>query len=192
MSFCYFIAMDAKTLLQLDCVENLTWGRQGEAAQYTVISGKHKSDHYHPSLRTISFNGMISQTKVGNVTIQPEKYMTEVNKLIDNQQPFEFFIGSNYPQLEDVQNIVITEIQAVRDVETENGLLVSISLKEIDFNDLVSKTTINAPAPKPSKGTNGSAAGKGKGGTGSKGEVDKESGLKYTQMAKAAGYGKVE
>ena len=190
MSFCYFIAMDSQTLLQLDCVENLTWSRQGEAAQYTVVSGKHKTDHYHPSLRTVSFNGMISQTKVGNNTVMPENYMKEVNKLIDNQQPFEFFIGSNYPQLEDIQNVVITEIQATRDVQTENGLLVDISLKEIDFNSLVSKTTIK-PAPKPSKSTNGSAAGKGKGGTGSKEEVDPESGLKFTQMAKASGYDKV-
>lgn len=187
MSFCYFIAMDSQTLLQLDCVENLTWSRQGEAAQYTVVSGKHKTDHYHPSLRTVSFNGMISQTKVGNNTVMPENYMKEVNKLIDNQQPFEFFIGSNYPQLEDIQNVVITEIQATRDVQTENGLLVDISLKEIDFNSLVSKTTIK-PAPKPSKSTNGNAAGKGKGGTGSKGEVDPKTGLGFTQMAKASGY----
>ena len=188
MSFCYFIGLDGNTLIQLDSVESLTWSRKAEIAKYTVLSGKTKSDHAHPSCRYVNFNGMISQTKVNNTLLPPEKYMSEINKLIDSQKPFNFFIGSNYPQLEDIETVFISDIQVVRNGTVENGLLVNISLEELDINDLVSKTTINAPAPKPSKSVNGNAASKGKGGTGSKGEVDPKTGLAFTQMAKASGY----
>lgn len=187
MYFCFFISTETMDVLQLDAVENITWSRKGEIAQYTTISGKQKSDHYHPHLRVVTIEGMIAQTKAWDNPMTPEAYMKETNAIIDRQKTFNFLMGGNYPQLEDIGAVVITNIEASRNVDIENGLNVSITFEEIDINDLVSKTVIN-PAPKPSKATNGSAAGKGKGGTGSKEEIDPESGLKFTQMAKASGY----
>lgn len=176
----FLLSKDGETLLVLDATEEISYSRSASLSENTLQSGVKVSDHYHPDLPTVTFSGLISDSKIRDTSPSVKDYRRLIEELIDSATPFTLY-GTWDGSIPSLDNCVILNFDAVKGSGNLNSLQVVITVKQIDFGmraELDSITAVTIPA----KSTEGQLAKDGDVKTGTKTGIDPVSGLAYTQL----------
>lgn len=170
MAVVYLFSGD--TLIALDATTNVSRTISAQTTSTTIQNGSNISDHYHSSLPTISFSGVITNSKSARQnTPDLESFTTLVDQLIASKVPFTLYGDDG--GIPDLDLCLITSFAVSKDVTNFDSLQVSITVSQIDISRPSQLNKVTLPSVK----TLGQLASKKEKGTGSKTNADD----KYTQ-----------
>lgn len=151
-NFAYLFSPDLNRNLILDAVFNLSSDISCDVVQTPVESGAFISEHYRRNPRTVSFSGIISDTKVNKEDpLSVQEYVSGINSIIDSKEYFTLYTDAvNIPSLE---KCLIQSFGLTRDQSTGIGLSVTITVQEVLIIDRAKPTTLNIKRTQDS-GTN--------------------------------------
>lgn len=145
----FLLSKDGETVLILDATTNMTYSRSAQLAKNTLQNGVKVSDHYHPNLPTVTFSGLISDSKIRGRSSPPvAEYRRLIEELIDTATVFTLF-GTWDNSIPSLANCVITSFDVTKGTSNLNSLEVVITVEQIDFGmraTLDSLTTVKVPA----------------------------------------------
>ena len=167
-----FLYDNLGTLIALDATTQVERNRSASLTKSTVQDGSVIADHYHSDLPVISFSGLITDSKIRDVTPSVGNFADLVDGLIESAQPFTLY-GTNDGGIPDMENAMITSFNIVRGAENLNSLEVAITCEQIDISKTAKKDGITLPA----KSTEGQLDSEKNAGVGTKTEPE----VKYTQ-----------
>lgn len=167
-----FLITDNGTLIALDATTQVSRNKSGSVTSNTVQSGSNISDHYHTTLPIISFGGILTESKIRDITPSIENIVGLVDDLMESKQTFTLY-GTTDGAIPDLDRCVILDFMVNRDTSTANSLNINLSLQQVDISNSakLNKETL------PAKSTEGQLAEKKNGGQGTKTAVED----KYTQ-----------
>lgn len=141
-NFAYLFSPDLNRNLILDAVFNISSDVSCDVVQTPVESGAFISEHYRRNPRTVSFTGIISDTKVNKEDpLSVQEYVSGINSIIDSKEYFTLYTDAvNIPNLE---KCLIQSFGLTRDQSTGIGLSVSITVQEVLIIDRAKPTTLN-------------------------------------------------
>lgn len=169
-------------IIALDAVETVGVSRSGSPARQTLQNGVNVADHYTPSLPSVTFSGLVSNSKLPAInTPTVANFVKWVNELMDSQTVFTLY-GSEEDGIPTLNNCVIIDFNYDKGVENLNSLRVNFTIEQLDFGLLGKKGAITAI---PAASTQGQLGNSSTGSSGSKtydSLTDPKSGLPYTQL----------
>jgi hypothetical protein len=169
MAVVYLYSLDG-TLIALDATTDVSRTRSGSVTKNTVQDGSVIADHYHSDLPTISFSGLLTNSKLpdrSNPTPTIENFCSLVDELMDSGQTFTLY-GTSDRAIPDLLRCVILNYSVSRSVSNFNSLEVEFQLSSIDIGDRARLDTITKT---PSVATQGQLDSKTSTGTGTKTEI---------------------
>lgn len=172
MAVVFLYAKDGTTLIALDATTSIERTRSAQMTKSTVQSGATISDHYHSDLPSVSFSGLITESKIRNTTPTVDTFVSLVDALIDAKTPFTLY-GTDDGAIPSMDDTLITNCTVVRGIRNLNSLEVSFRCEQLD----ISKTAKTEAITLPAKTTNGQLASETKAGVGTKTEPT----VAYTQ-----------
>ena len=172
-NFAYLFSPDLDRDLILDAVFNISSDVSCDVVQTPVESGAFISEHYRRNPRTVSFSGIISDTKVNKEDpLSVQEYVSGINSIIDSKEYFTLYTDSvNIPNLE---KCLIQSFGLTRDQSTGIGLSVTITVQEVLIIDRAKPTTLSV--------SRSSSAGSGTNAKDNKDKPEKDSGDKSTKQ----------
>lgn len=141
-NFAYMFSPDLKRDLILDAVFNISSDVSCDVVQTPVESGAFIAEHYRRNPRTVSFTGIISDTKINKEDpLSVQQYVSGINNIIDDKEYFTLYTDAvNIPNLE---KCLIQSFSLSRDQSTGIGLSVNITVQEVLIIDRAKPTTLN-------------------------------------------------
>ncbi len=172
-NFAYLFSPDLNRNLILDAVFNISSDVSCDVVQTPVESGAFISEHYRRNPRTVSFSGIISDTKVNKEDpLSVQEYVSGINSIIDSKEYFTLYTDAvNIPNLE---KCLIQSFGLTRDQSTGVGLSVTITVQEVLIIDRAKPTTLSV--------SRSSTAGSGTNAKNGKDKPEKNSGDKSTKQ----------
>lgn len=172
MAVVFLYAKDGETLIALDATTNVERSRSASLTKSTIQSGATVADHYHADLPITNFSGVITDSKIRNVTPSVRDFANLVDELIDSKEPFILY-GTPDGAIPDMKDALITSFSILRDTNHLNSLVVNFTVGQADIGMSAKKEGVTLP----SKTTEGQLASGKKSGTGTKTEAS----IPYTQ-----------
>jgi hypothetical protein len=172
-----FLISPSDEVLMFDITKDMAVERSGDSTTNTLQDGVKVSDHYHPSLPSVTINGSVHATKVRGTLLSPDKYVLEINKLMDAQTPFTLY-GTSDGTIPTLDNCVITSFYYLK--TGKDSLDVTLTIIQLDIGMRATLDTLT-PVSVPSTNTGSSLASNTDKKTGTKTQID---GVTMTQMLK--------
>lgn len=141
----YIRSLDGSTIIGMDAVEVVSYERSANVTTSTIFNGARRSDHVHSNLPVISFNGVVTTTKVRNTYPSPRDFRKALDTLIDSYELLSFF-GTRDGAIPDLNRCYLTSFNVTRDTDHGDSLLASVTLQQLDINDSLQATTLTVPA----------------------------------------------
>lgn len=155
----FLLSKDGNTALILDATEEMTYARNASLSNNMLQNGVNVADHYHSSLPSVTFSGIISSSKmVEGVSPTPTNYRILIEELIDTSTVFTLY-GTDDESIPTLEDCVITDFQLVKDVTNLDSLQVVLNVQQIDFGMRATLDTLTV-VKVPSKDIVGGADGK--------------------------------
>lgn len=132
--------------ITLDAVENVNYSRNVNVSTTTMFNGAKISDHARSELPVVTFNGIVTRTKVDNqYRLSPTEFTKAMDTLVDSGELMSFY-GTQDGAIPNLKRCYITNFVVGRDSETSDSIKVTISLQQLDINNALQKTTLYAPS----------------------------------------------
>jgi len=136
---------DGSTVIGMDAVEVVTYSRSVNVSTTTMFNGSKISDHARSDLPVITFNGIVTNTKVDQKFLKPNEFRKALDTLVDSGQLMSFY-GTRDGAIPNLKRCYITSFEFSRGVTEEDSLLATITLRQLDINNSLQKTTLYAPS----------------------------------------------
>ena len=136
---------DGSTVIGMDAVEMVTYSRNVNLSTTTMFNGAKISDHARSELPVITFNGIVTNTKVDQKFLKPKDFRQALDNLVDSGQLMSFY-GTRDGSIPNLKRCYITNFEVSRGISEEDSLLATISLRQLDINNSLQKTTLYAPS----------------------------------------------
>jgi hypothetical protein len=136
---------DGSTVIGMDAVEVVTYSRSVNVSTTTMFNGSKISDHARSDLPVITFNGIVTNTKVDQKFLKPNEFRKALDTLVDSGQLMSFY-GTRDGAIPNLKRCYITSFEVSRGVTEEDSLLATITLRQLDINNSLQKTTLYAPS----------------------------------------------
>jgi hypothetical protein len=129
----------------MDAVEMVSYNRSVNVSTSTMFNGVSISDHARSTLPVITFNGVVTNTKLDQKFLKPKDFRKAVDSLIDSGELMSFF-GTRDGAIPNLKRCYITSFEVSRGVSEADSLLATISLQQLDISNALQTTTFTAPA----------------------------------------------
>lgn len=136
---------DGSTIIGMDAVEMVSYTRSVNVSTSTMFNGVSISDHARSTLPVITFNGVVTNTKLDQKFLKPSDFRKAVDSLIDSGELMSFF-GTRDGAIPNLKRCYITSFEVARGVSEADSLLATISLQQLDISNALQTTTFTAPA----------------------------------------------
>ncbi len=136
---------DGSTVIGMDAVEMVTYSRNVNVSTTTMFKGGNISDHARSELPVITFNGIVTNTKVDQKFLKPNEFRKALDTLVDSGQLMSFY-GTRDGAIPNLKRCYITNFEVSRGITEEDSLLATITLRQLDINNSLQKTTLYAPS----------------------------------------------
>lgn len=136
---------DGSTVIGMDAVEMVTYSRNVNVSTTTIFNGAKISDHARSDLPVITFNGIVTNTKIDKKFLKPSEFRKALDSLVDGGELMSFY-GTRDGAIPNMKTCYITNFEVSRGITEEDSLLATISLRQLDVNNSLQKTTLYAPS----------------------------------------------
>ena len=136
---------NGSTVIGMDAVEVVTYSRSVNVATTTMFNGAKISDHARSDLPVITFNGIVTNTKVDQKFLKPNEFRKALDTLVDSGQLMSFY-GTRDGAIPNLKRCYLTSFEVSRGITEEDSLLATITLRQLDINNSLQKTTLYAPS----------------------------------------------
>lgn len=149
MATVYFMSLDGKKIVALDCEERITYSRANESTKSSIFSGSQVSDGYIEGNYVVNLSGRITYSKTNRQNDNPDplEFQQMVDDRVSSLRRFTLYTSKQgFQLLNNLENCVITDHSVTVD-EFEDTIKVDMTI-EAQFVSNSAKRTYLKPVRK--------------------------------------------
>lgn len=131
MATVYFLSVDGKDMIALDCEESIQYSRSNQSTKSSIFSGSTVSDGFIEGNYIVSIQGRITYSKTSRQQDNPDpiKFQNLIDQYVSRKKRFTLYTSKQgFQLLNNLENCVITD-HTVTVGEYEDTILVSLTVE---------------------------------------------------------------